>query len=128
MTFYHTIVRFAGRAPYWSRKIVPVWVKKAPYSARRWFVTIALATPISMSNVWANKTTWRLCVNTLLFSNDKHIEQINITACVDNTRGPSGPWNAHMRQKILKSSLFSLLYVQQATPGRCKSEGLSFKM
>ena len=43
------------------------------------------------------------------------------------TRGPRGPWNAHLRQKILKSSLFSLLYVQQATPGRSKSEGYSLK-
>ena len=33
------------------------------------------------------------------------------------TRGPRGPWNAHLRQKIFKSSLFSLLYVQQATLG-----------
>ena len=39
--------------------------------------------------------------------------------------------NAHLRQKIFKSSLFSLLYhvyVQQATPGRSNSEGYSFKM
>ena len=33
------------------------------------------------------------------------------------TRGPRGPWNAHLRVKIFKSSLFSLLYIQQATPG-----------
>ena len=33
------------------------------------------------------------------------------------TRGPRGPWNAHLRQKIFKSSIFSLLYVQQATLG-----------
>jgi len=39
-----------------------------------------------------------------------------------------GPWNAHLRQKVFKSSLFSLLYVQQAIPGRSKSEGYSFKM
>jgi len=39
------------------------------------------------------------------------------------TRGPRGPWNAHLRQKIFKSSLFSLLYVQQATPWRSKSKG-----
>ena len=32
------------------------------------------------------------------------------------TRGPRG--NAHLRQKIFKSSLFVLLYVQQATSGR----------
>jgi len=38
------------------------------------------------------------------------------------TRGPRGPWNAHLRVKIFKSSLFSLLYIQQATPGGCKSE------
>jgi len=25
-------------------------------------------------------------------------------------------WNAHLRVKIFKSSLFSLLYIQQATP------------
>ena len=39
------------------------------------------------------------------------------------TRGPRGPWNAHLR---LKSSLCSSLYVQQVTTGRSKSEGLSF--
>jgi len=39
------------------------------------------------------------------------------------SRGPRGPWNAHLRQKIFKSSLFSSLYVQQATHGRSKSEG-----
>jgi len=38
------------------------------------------------------------------------------------TRGPRGPWNAHLRVKIFKSSLFSLLYIQQATPGGSKSE------
>ena len=38
------------------------------------------------------------------------------------TRGPRGPWNAHLRVKIFKSSPFSLLYIQQATPGGCKSE------
>jgi len=37
-------------------------------------------------------------------------------------------WNAHLRQKIFKSSLFSLLHVQQTTPGKSKSEGYSFKM
>jgi len=38
-----------------------------------------------------------------------------------------GPWNAHLRQMIFKSSsLFSSLYVQQVTTGRSKSEGLSF--
>jgi len=45
----------------------------------------------------------------------------------DRTRGPRGPWNAHLRQKIFKSSLFSLLFVQQVTPGRSKSEGHGFK-
>jgi len=45
----------------------------------------------------------------------------------DRTRGPRGTWNAHLRQKIFKSSLFSLLYVEQVTPGRSKSEGYSFK-
>jgi len=44
------------------------------------------------------------------------------------TRGPRGPWNAHLRQKIFKSSLFSLLYVQQVTLGWFKSEGYSFKI
>ena len=38
------------------------------------------------------------------------------------TRGPRGPWNAHLRVKIFKISLFSLLYIQQATPGGSKSE------
>jgi len=32
------------------------------------------------------------------------------------------------QQNILKSSLFSSLYVQQETPVRFKSKGLSFKM
>ena len=44
--------------------------------------------------------------------------QLNIT------RGPRGPWNAHLRVNIFKSSLFSLLYIQQATPGGCKSEAM----
>ena len=44
-----------------------------------------------------------------------------------NNRQQEGQ-NAHLRQKIFRSSLFSLLYVQQATPGRSKSEGYSFKM
>ena len=40
----------------------------------------------------------------------------------NKTRGPRGPWNAHLRKKIFKSSLFSLLYIQQATPWGSKSE------
>jgi len=40
----------------------------------------------------------------------------------EETRGPRGPWNAHLRVKVFKSSLFSLLYIQQATPGGCKTE------
>jgi len=43
------------------------------------------------------------------------------------TRGPRGPWNAHLRQKIFKSSLFSLLYVQQTTLGGLNLKVLKFK-
>jgi len=41
----------------------------------------------------------------------------NIVKSKQHTRGPRGPWNAHLRVKIFKISLFSLLYIQQATPG-----------
>ena len=43
------------------------------------------------------------------------------------TRGPRGPWNAHLRQKIFISSLFSLLYVQQATLGCLNLEAIVLK-
>jgi len=43
------------------------------------------------------------------------------------TRGPRGPWNAHLRQKIFKSSLFSLLYVQQATRGGLNLKAIVLK-
>jgi len=45
------------------------------------------------------------------------MQEINTRHCSHNTRGPRGPWNAHLRVKIFKSSLFSLLYIKQATPG-----------
>jgi len=44
-----------------------------------------------------------------------------------STRGPRGPWNAHLRQKIFKSSLFSLLYVQQATLGGLNLKAIVLK-
>jgi len=43
------------------------------------------------------------------------------------TRGPRGPWNAHLRQKIFKSSLFSLLYVQQAKLGGLNLKAIVLK-
>jgi len=43
------------------------------------------------------------------------------------TKGPGGPWKAHLRQKILKSYLFSLLYVQQATMGGLNLEAIVLK-
>jgi len=52
----------------------------------------------------------------------------SLTLLQYETRGPRWPWNAHLRQKTFKSSLFSLLYVQQATPGRSKSERYRFKI
>ena len=52
----------------------------------------------------------------------------NLCNILKSTRMPNGPWNANLRQKIFKSSHFSLLYVQKATPGRSKFEGYSFKM
>ena len=47
---------------------------------------------------------------------------IDMTGILNETRGPRGPWNAHLRVKIFKSFLFSLLYIQQATPGGSKSD------
>ena len=50
------------------------------------------------------------------------VAKVVFLAVIKKTRGPRGPWNAHLRVKIFKSNLFSLLYIQQATPGGSKSE------
>jgi len=42
--------------------------------------------------------------------------------------GQEGPGTLTLDRRFLRVPFFSLLYVQQVTPGRSKSEGFRFKM